>query len=156
MPDPKEPTQRDLMMGLTEALNRSNELASQNAVALEEARSLIAAQAEAIEKLQSSPLRTAPPQPALKKVPYKGLVRAKEACFIGSLRGPGDTWEHETECLWDDDPYEPCIVTSTRDDGKPNTEAHPDAPKAVPKELRPRTVDALSARGAKPLTASEW
>lgn len=155
--DDKDPSQKDLLKALTEALNRSNSLASENAVALEEAKNLIAEQSKAIEELKAGPKPVAiVPQPGPQKVPYKGLVRAKEACYIGSLRGPGEVWNHETDCLWSDDPFEPVIAKGTREDGSIIAETHPDAPTAVPFHLRPRSADALTLRAATPQTASQW
>lgn len=138
MADEKEPTKKDLL----EALERAN--------------AMLTLQGQTIESLKAQVPVIAAPAAPVKKVPYKGLVRAKEACFIGSLRAPQDVWQHEAECLWSDDPYEPVIATGERDDGLPRVEPHPDAPKPIPFQLRPRSVDALSARGATPLTASQW
>lgn len=138
MADEKEPTRKEL------------------AEALEQAVAMLASQGRIIESLKAQVPALAAPLAPVTKVPYKGLVRAKEACFIGSLRAPGDVWHHESDCLWSDDPYEAVIANGTKDDGTPRAEPHPDTPAPVAFQLRPRTVDALSARGATPLTASQW
>lgn len=138
MAEEKEPSKKDLF----EALERAN--------------AMLALQGKTIESLRAQIPPAAAILAPVTKVPYAGLVRAKEACFIGSLRKPDDVWHHETECMWSDDPYEPVIAVGVKDDGSPRVEPHPQAAKAVAFQLRPRTVDALSARGATPLTASQW
>ena len=134
MVDEREPTKKELL----DALNKANALI---------------ADLQALQALQAKP--TAAPAPVV-KVPYQGLVHAKAACFIGSLRKEGESWVHEVDCLWSDDPFEPCIQTGERDDGSAITKRDPNAPKPVPFHLRPRTDAAMAARAATPQTAAEW
>lgn len=137
----KEPTRKELAEALAKAL------------------SVIEEQGKAIAELRAKPqVMTAAPRPAPQAIPYKGYVRAREACYIGFLRGAGDIFAHETPCLWSDDPFEPVNVVGTRDDGQLVTEPWPEgkAPQPLPFHLRPRTHDALAAAAATPRRASEW
>jgi hypothetical protein len=98
------------------------------------------------------------PQPGPQKVPYKGYVRALEACYVGFLRAKGDIFQHDVPCLWTDDPFEAVNVVGTRDNGEFVIEPWPEgkAPKVVPHRLRPRTQDVLAQRGSEILRAGEW
>jgi hypothetical protein len=70
----------------------------------------------------TAPLRGVPP----KFVPYKGTVRARTDCVIGSYQyGPDNKmgqpvsiFEVDVPVLWSDDPYEPVTVTVHEDGAK--------------------------------------
>lgn len=136
---PKEPTRRELADALTKALSTIEE------------------QGRLLAELRAKPAQVVP-QPAVQAIPYKGHVRAKEACYIGFLRAAGDVFHHDVACLWSDDPFEPVNVVGTRDDGQPVIEPWPEGkePQVLPFHLRPRTPDVLAARAATPRRASEW
>lgn len=126
--------------------------------ALSKAMATIEAQGKILEELRAKPAPAVVPQPAVQATPYKGHVRAKEACYIGFLRAAGDVFHHDVPCLWSDDPFEPVNVVATRDDGQPVIEPWPEGkePAVLPFHLRPRTPDVLAARAASPRRASEW
>jgi hypothetical protein len=162
----EEPTKKDLLETLKDALERSNQLAADNAAALQEAKTTIEAQGKVIDDLiaareTAATAASAPPkvvpQPGLQAIPYAGHVKVKEPCFIAdTLRQPGDVFYHEVPALWEDDPFEPVVLKGTTDDGKHVTEPHPEAPKPLPFKLRPRSADELARRAAEPQTASKW
>ena len=160
MADDKEPTKRDLLEALTEALEKSNALLVEQGATLARTNLLVAEQAKAIEELRAREAPPLPsqiiPQPGPQKIPYAGLVRSKEACWIGHLRSAGEIFHHEVPCLWSDDPFEPVMQTGSDSDGNPTVVPHTDAPTPLPFHLRPRTVDVLAARAATPQRASEW
>lgn len=115
---------------------------------------LAAAQAT-IAQLQAAPKVV--PQPAVQAVPYKGHVRAKEACYVNdTLYQEGDVFYHEVDALWDDAPFEAVTVVGTKDDGKPVTEPNPEAPTPIPFRLRRRTSEELDRRAAEPQRADKW
>lgn len=103
---------------------------------LMQARRLAEAEAE-LEALRPRRLTGRPNGPQPKYVPYKGLVRAKEDCAVGTFRsGPhpdqgkpyGDVFEVDVAVLWSDDPYEPVNIVSYREDNSPIVERRTDVP----------------------------
>lgn len=152
----------EAITALTQALERSNEIIAQMGTALERANANQAEQAKAIADLQvlmaARPAAPATPKGqniVVPRVPYKGYVRAREACYIGSLRAAGDVFVVEVPGLWTDDPFEPVDLKGYDRDNRPICDPHPTA-KQQPFHLRPRTSEALAALNSTPRKASDW
>ncbi|SRR5579884_2243591 len=84
------------------------------------------------------------PQGRPQKVPYKGMVQAKEPCVYDRKYETGDVFAVDLPALWSDDPFVPVVVTGYSDTGKPLTEPNTLAPPAVDFRFRPKSHEVLN------------
>lgn len=136
--DDKQPNRRELADELTKSREMNARLLAR------------------VEALEATPA-AAPSRPAVKLVPYAGLVIATKPCCIGTRRDEGEIFEIEVDALWDDDPYMAVVITEQRPDGKGGidviTGPNPNAPTPIDFRFR-KTVSA--AEDPTPRRAAEY
>ena len=90
---------------------------------------------------------------APKLVPYKGLAKASEDCFVTQIQHEGDVFEVDVSALWTDDPFVAVVIVGYQESGKPITEPNKAAPAQIDFRFRPKGLTLIDAT---PMRASQY
>lgn len=140
-----EPTRAELIQALADAEARTKAAeAERDTLKASKEAELAQAHKELQSLRPNAAAQLATPTGRPQKIPYKGMVQAKEPCVYEHKHEQGDVFAVDVAALWSDDPFVPVVVTGHSETGKPLTEPNPLAPPAVDFRFRPKSHEVLN------------